>query len=321
MIVPRWVRSWTAPIALDDIIGYLVGAIETPETAGRTFDVGGPEVLRYGDLLTTYGAVTGRRTWLIHVPVLTPRLSSYWLGLVTSVPAEIARPLVDGLKEDLVPRNRDITSLIPRELKTYREAVETALDAERSEPLPARWQEGALRFRGFQQDVSYYSKGEETQTPANVPVDVLWDTVRRVGGRRGWYWGDWLWSLRGLMDRAIGGPGMRRGRRHPTDVRVGDALDFWRVAAVQPGERLTLVAEMKLPGEAVLEFAVEARGETESVLWTTARFHPRGIPGLLYWYAVTPLHRQIFTRMPGAMVREAERRGKREKDAKRPRFV
>jgi uncharacterized protein YbjT (DUF2867 family) len=306
MIVPRWVLSKTAPIALDDILEYLVRCLDEEATTGRTFDVAGPEILRYQDLLAQFGRIAGKRPRLINVPVLTPRLSSYWLGLVTSVPANVARPLVEGLREDLVPQNRDIESIISIPLHTYGEAVETALQAERSEPLPARWAEGALRFRGYRQDVSYYSKGERTVTEASVDGPTLWETVCTVGGKRGWFYADWLWTIRGMMDRMIGGPGMRRGRRHPRDLRIGDAVDFWRVVGLEPGKRLTLMAEMKLPGEAVLEFEVDDRNDGTSSLVTTARFHPRGVAGLLYWYAVTPLHGLIFSRMPRGITRAAE---------------
>lgn len=306
MVVPRWVQSRTAPIALDDLLGYLVGCLEHEETAGETFDVAGPEVLRYGDMLAQYGEVVGKRARMFPVPVLTPRLSSYWLDLVTSVPANVARPLVEGLREDLIPGDRRIEAIVRLRLHTYREAVETALEAERSEPLPARWVEGSMRFRGYRQDVSYYSKGESTETRAGVPADVLWATLSTIGGQRGWFYADWLWSVRGLMDRMAGGPGMRRGRRHAVDIRVGDAIDFWRVVGIEPGRRLTLVAEMWLPGEAVLEFEVQDAEEGCSTLVTTARFHPRGVLGMLYWYAVTPLHGLIFTRMPAGIVRAAE---------------
>jgi uncharacterized protein YbjT (DUF2867 family) len=306
MIVPRWVQSRTAPIALEDVLAYLVRCLDEEETTGDTFEISGPEVLQYGDLLAQYGEMVGKRTWMLPVPVLTPRLSSYWLDLVTSVPANVARPLVEGLREDLLPTDRRIESIIPIALHTYREAVTAALDAERADALPARWVEGAMRFRGYRQDVSYYSKGESTVTPAAVSADALWGTLSTIGGKRGWFYADRLWSLRGAMDRAIGGPGMRRGRRHPVDIRVGDALDFWRVVAIEPGKRLTLMAEMRLPGEAVLEFEVRDEGEERSTLVTTARFHPRGVLGLLYWYAVTPLHGLIFTGMPRSIVRVAE---------------
>lgn len=308
MTLPRWVRSRTSPIALDDVVSYLAGCLETPETTGRTFDIGGPEILPYGDLLRQCAEVLGKRRLFIPVPFLNVRLSSYWLALVTSVPSSVAFPLVEGLKKDLIPRDHAIADLIPLELKTYREGVRAALEDERSAPLPARWTEGAMRFRGYRQDVSFYSKGERTQTPSTATPEQVWDVVCSIGGKQGYFFGGKLWMLRGWMDKAVGGPGLRRGRRHPTDIRLGDTIDFWRVAAIEPGVRLTLVAEMRLPGEAALEFEVEPGADCGSTLVTTARFHPRGLLGMLYWYSVIPFHNAIFTRMPRAMVRRAEER-------------
>lgn len=307
MITPRWVRSRTQPIALDDLLEYLVRLLEIPESAGQTYDVAGPEVLAYRELLARYARVTGRNFRAIDVPVLTPRLSSYWLALVTSVPVSVARPLVEGLKADLLMDDSAIRSIIPIRLHTYEEAVISALERERAEPLPARWAEGALAFRGYNPDVSFYSKGESTRTIARAPDHELWKVVQSIGGKNGYYYANALWRLRALFDRAIGGIGMRRGRRHPTDLRVGDAIDFWRVAAVEPGRRLTLVAEMKLPGSAVLEFEVSPIDAHTSQLTTTARFHPNGVWGLLYWFAMAPAHYCIFRRMPRNMARAAER--------------
>ena len=308
MVTPRWVHSRTQPIALDDLLEYLVQVLSHAETAGQTYNVTGPQTLRYRDLLAGYAKVTGRKFRAIDVPVLTPRLSSYWLGLVTSVPVSVARPLVEGLKTDLLMDDSAIRGIIPIPLHTYEEAVVSALERERTEPLPARWAEGVLAFRGYNADVSFYSKGESREVVAEAPAGELWNIVRGIGGKNGYYYANALWWLRALMDRAIGGVGMRRGRRHPADVRVGDAIDFWRVAAVEPGRRLTLVAEMKLPGSAVLEFEVTPLDERRSMLGTTARFHPNGVWGLLYWYAMAPAHGFIFRRMPRNMARAAEQR-------------
>lgn len=293
MLTPRWVRSTSQPIALDDVVAYLVRVLEVEETTGRTYDVAGPEVLQYGDLLKQFGEVVGRHPKLIPVPVLSPRLSSYWLDLVTAVPASVARPLIDGLKHDLLAEDEPIRALIPMRLHTYREAVEAALKQEREERVPARWSEGVLAFRDSRPDVAYYSRGATAEAESPASPGRLWEAVRSVGGASGWGYMNWAWRVRGALDRMIGGIGMRRGRRHPTDVRVGDAIDFWRVVAVEPGQRLTLLAEMKLPGAAVLELEVRPRGEG-STLVTTARFHPAGFLGLLYWYLLWPVHMLIF---------------------------
>lgn len=308
MVAPRWVQSRTRPIALDDLLTYLVAIATIPGAAGKTFDVAGPETLRYRDLLTQFAGVVGRRPSIVPVPCLSVRLSSYWLGLVTAVPAAVARPLIEGLRHDMLADDRAIRELVPLELRTYREAVAEALRIEREEGLSARWAEGALAYRGWNPELSFYSKGERTVVDVAAPAEDTWYAVATIGGRRGYYYADTLWRLRGLLDRLVGGVGLRRGRRHPVDLRTGDAVDFWRVAAVEPGKRLVLVAEMKVPGSAVLEFDVTPRDAQRSVLAMTARFHPSGPWGLLYWYSVLPLHGFIFRRMPRNMARFAVRR-------------
>jgi len=306
MAAPRWVRSRSQPIALEDLIEYLCSTIDVPETAGQTLDVGGPELLSYADLIKQFGEVTGKRPVIIVLPVLTPRLSSYWLDLVTSVPASVARPLIDGLRHDLPADDGEIRRLIPIELHTYREAVSAALREERTAPVPVRWTEGALAFRGYNPDVSYYSKGSEVRTDVDASAERVWNLVASIGGRRGYYYANIFWRLRGFLDRLVGGVGMRRGRRDPHKVRSGDAIDFWRVVAAEPGKRLTLVAEMKVPGAAALEFEVIESSPQTCTLVSSARFHPAGLPGLLYWYALFPVHRLIFAGMPKAIARRAE---------------
>jgi uncharacterized protein YbjT (DUF2867 family) len=305
MVTPRWVQSRTQPIALDDLLGYLVRLPEVEETAGRTLDVGGPETLSYEQMLRGFAEVVGRRLRVVRVPVLSPRLSSYWLDVVTAVPASIARPLVDGLRHDLLADDAEIRRLVPMELHGYGEAVRAALEGERAQELPARWTEGALPFRAGRPNVSFYSKRASAERACTAPASALWSAVVRVGGDEGWHW-DWLWRLRGALDRLLGGAGMRRGRRHPGELRVGDAVDFWRVVAIEPGHRLTLLAEMKLPGAAVLEFTVEDGASGESTLRTDARFHPAGAVGLLYWYALTPIHGALFAGQTRRLCVQAE---------------
>ncbi|MBE0609447.1 MAG: DUF2867 domain-containing protein [Dehalococcoidia bacterium] len=308
MTTPRWVHSRSQPIALEDLIEYLCAVADTPETAGRMFDVGGPEMLSYADLLRQFAEVTGKRRLILPLPVLTPRLSSYWLDLVTSVPASVARPLIDGLRHDLPADDGEMRRLIPIRLHTYREAVTAALHAERVAPLPVRWTEGALAFRGYNPDVSYYPKGSEVRTEIDAPADTVWALISSIGGNRGYYYANFLWRARGLLDRIVGGVGMRRGRRHPRELRRGDAVDFWRVVGVEPKKRLTLVAEMKLPGAASLEFEIVERSPDTCTLISSARFHPAGLPGLLYWYVLLPVHNRIFSGMPRAIASRAERR-------------
>jgi hypothetical protein len=201
-----------------------------------------------------------------------------------------------------------IRALIPLRLHTYREAVRAALDGERAEVQTGRWAEGALPFRRYQADIAYYSKTVTVERTSAAPPADLWRAVSSVGGRAGWPYWNTFWRLRGVLDRAVGGIGMRRGRRHPTELRVGDALDFWRVVAVDEGRRLALVAEMRLPGSAVLEFQVSELEGRGSRLTTIARYHPAGVPGLLYWYVLVPVHARIFHGLTEALVAEAETR-------------
>ena len=311
MITPRWLRSRTQPIALGDLLAYLEGLVDLDLPEGAIFEVGGPDVLTYGDLIRQFAETVGKHPVILPVPLLSPRLSSYWLDLVTSVPASVARPLIDGLRHDLLADDSAIRQRLPIPLHTYREAVDAALAGERRAPLPARWTEGALAFRGDDPEVSYYAKGARTETPVAAPAEAVWAVVRTLGGRRGYLYADTLWRLRGLLDRLVGGVGMRRGRRHPTDIRAGDAIDFWRVVGVEEGRRLTLVAEMKLPGSAALEIEVLPESDTASRLVVAARFHPSGVAGLAYWYALLPIHNAIFDRMPRAIARRAEREWER----------
>ena len=302
MLAPRWVRSRSQPIALDELMDYLIGLLYVEED-GRShiYDAVGPETLSYGDLLRQFGAVVGRPVRIVPLPVLSPRLSSYWLDLVTAVPASIARPLIDGLKHDLVSERPDeLRALIPTRRLSYAQAVAQALAEEQSHALSIRWTEGGFRYRRQRHDVSWFDKSVQVEVTASRSADAVWADISSIGGERGWYYATWLWRLRGAVDRLLGGVGMRRGRRHPTELRVDDPLDFWRVAAVEPGRSLTLVAEMKLPGSAVLELSVEPDGEG-SAARLQAHFHPAGSWGLIYWYALWPVHMLIFRRLAEAI--------------------
>ena len=308
MVAPRWIRSRSQPIALDDLLHYLVELADRP-TLAAIYDAVGPETLSYAELLSGFAEVVERPLRIVSLPVLTPRLSSYWLDLVTAVPAGVARPLIDGLKHDLIADEPDaLAALIPRARQTYREAVRSALAAEERDDLPIRWTEGAFRYRQQRHDIAFYDKSARSAAQSKADAEAVWRQISALGGRNGWYYADALWRLRGAIDRAVGGVGMRRGRRHPTELRVGDPLDFWRVAAVEPGRRLTLVAEMKLPGSAVLELSVEPSGAGAQVV-LQAHFHPAGVWGLLYWHALRPVHAPIFRNLPRAIARRAERDG------------
>lgn len=302
MLAPRWVESRSQPIALEDLLDYLAGLLRLEDDGqSHIYDAVGPETLSYGDLLRQFGDVVGRTVRIVSVPVLTPRLSSYWLDLVTAVPASVARPLIDGLKHDLISdRPEQLRELVPISQRSYEDAVRGALAEEAAATLTIRWTEGGFRYRRQRHDVSWYDKSVSISVATERTTEEVWRDISSIGGQRGWYYGTWLWKIRGLVDRVLGGVGMRRGRRHPTELRVDDPLDFWRVAAVEPGRSLTLVAEMKLPGSAVLELSVEPVKDG-AVARLQAHFHPAGVWGLIYWYALWPIHMVMFRRLARAL--------------------
>lgn len=299
MICPRWVDTRCQPISIRDVIAYLCGVLEVPETAGGTYDIGGPEVLRYRDLLAGYAEVRGLRRWFVPVPFLSPRMSSWWLYGMTSTRFSLARALVDSMKQETVCRDESIRALVPVELASYREAVERALSRIAQNRVPSSWVDslvgGSLdpRFLDAIQVPQHGVYHDRRRAPLAAPRDEVMAAVWALGGARGWPSMNWAWAVRGAIDRLVGGIGTRRGRRDPFELRAGDALDFWRVLlADRRTGRLILYAEMKLPGEAWLEFAV---GENE--LRQTATFRPQGLLGRLYWFLVLPAHWWLFPRM------------------------
>jgi len=306
MVTPKWVRSRTQPISLHDLVEYLVRVAELPETAGGIYDVGGPQVLSYAEMMQEFARVNDKHILIIPVPVLTPRLSSYWLDLVTAVPADVVRPLIDGLRHDLLADDASIRGLIPLPLSSYADAIRAALAAERAETVPARWTEGAFAYRGSRPDISYYSRRLHAEADVDAPVSAAWQAVTSVGGDRGWPAYHWMWRLRALVDRVVGGPGMRRTRRHPIELRPGDTVDWWRVEEMDPGHRVTLVAEMRLPGSAALELEALDLGDGRSRITATAFFHPAGLWGLLYWLSLLPVHKLIFSALAAGLAAQAE---------------
>ncbi len=306
MICPRWVRSRCEPIALDQVLDYLVGVLGEPRTVGEVLEIGGGEVLTYEAMLRQCAAAMGRRLHIGVVPVLTPRLSSYWLNLVTSVPIGVARPLVEGLRNDVVTHDQRIREWIPVARTTFAEAVEHALREGRRGPLASRWTDAAgTPGRGPVRPQSVLGNVQTVATGASPAA--LFAAVARIGGVTGWYYGDWLWQLRGQIDRLLGGVGMRRGRRDPVTVALGDPIDFWRVEELVPGRLLRLRAEMKVPGHATLEFEVTSPpGESRSLLWQRARFVPSGWWGRVYWHGLRPIHAFMFRGMAEGIVRAAE---------------
>jgi uncharacterized protein YbjT (DUF2867 family) len=312
MITPKWVSMPTQPIAITNVLGYLKGCLEHPETRGKTFDIGGPDIVSYRDLFAIFARKAGLpKPVMIPVPVLTPRLSSLWIHLVTPVPAAIARPLAEGLSLPTVCTEHRIRDIIPQDLLTCGQAIERALDRVRQEQVDTCWADaGDLIYPEWAHcGDSGYSGGTILKCGYRAMVQGsasdLWPAVEQVGGETGYYAADLLWKLRGVMDVFSGGVGLQRGRRSRHNLRVGDALDFWRVLEMNAPHRLLLVAEMKLPGQALLEIKITPAGENRCELILLSRFLPKGIWGMAYWYALYPFHQYVFSRMLTGMAKAA----------------
>jgi uncharacterized protein YbjT (DUF2867 family) len=320
MVTPRWVRTESQPIAVRNVLEYLVQALDTPETIGRTVDIGGPEILTYRRMMELMAEQRGlARRLIVPVPVLTPKLSSLWIHLVTPINHRIARPLAEGLRNRVVCRDDEAARLMPQHLLTVREAIDDALAETDGGEVETAWSDAGVMpgdpdWAGGTVFVDRYEALVEASA-ANV-----FRAVCRVGGGNGYYAADWLWRVRGAMDRLVGGPGLRRGRRDRHRVAYGDALDFWRVTGVIPDRRLELRAEMKLPGEAMLTFDLEPVSEAprRCRLLQTARFKPKGLLGLAYWYLVLPLHGTVFRGMLRGIERTAAALERTGADGARP---
>lgn len=300
MVAPKWINNLVQPIAVRDIMSYLLAAAEH-EPAG-VIDVGG-EQLTFKAMMHGYAAVRGLKRIIVPVPVLAPGLAARWVGFVTPIPNRLAVPLIEGVVQPLVVSDDKAKELFPQiEPIGYRESVELALGKIELGDIETRWS-GSL---GSTEVLRLQDSGgivrEVRRVPAECSAEALFRSFTSLGGQRGYLTFDWAWKLRGIMDQIVGGPGLRRGRRHPDELLPGEAMDFWRVEEVEPGQRLTLRAEMKLPGEAWLRW--EAREEGGDVfLEQTAAFRPRGLPGLLYWWSLYPVHLVMFTRMARAIAR------------------
>ncbi|MDD2858475.1 MAG: SDR family oxidoreductase [Candidatus Nanopelagicales bacterium] len=316
MITPRWVRTKTQPIAIRDVLGYLVASASLPPEVSRAFDIGGPDVLSYQDMMQDYAAVAGlRRRLILPINLLSPQLSSHWVSLVTPVPRSIARPLVRSLRHPAICSNDDIKAYVPDPpggLLTYREAVARALARVQDAQVATRWSGATLAHAPSEPlpsdpDWAGGTLYTDVRTlDCTATPEELWRAIERIGGDNGWYAGNWLWQLRGVQDTLFGGVGLRRGRRDPNTVMVGEPLDFWRVEERIRPQLLRLRAEMRLPGRAWLEFRVEPGADGGSVLHQRAVFLPRGLAGHVYWWAVAPFHAFIFPPMARRIVAWAE---------------
>jgi uncharacterized protein YbjT (DUF2867 family) len=295
MITPRWVRSKSPPIALENLLEYLLHLPEYEETAGGVFDAAGPEILTYEQMMHILAKAAGRRhPIIVPVPLLSPRLSSYWLKYVTSVPTNIAQALIGGLKHDFTADTAPLRRLVPQHLLNFRESVEAAFESERQSNVQARWVEGAFSMRKDRIDYAFYAKRASGSAVSRASPASVWKVVSAIGGDNRYYYLNSLWTLRESLDWLIGGRGMQRGRRHPQDLRVGDRIDSWEVIGVEPESRLTLSFGMRAPGAGVLEFEITPVTDGQTRITATAYWHPAGILGLAYWFSMEPAHLVIF---------------------------
>jgi uncharacterized protein YbjT (DUF2867 family) len=316
MIAPKWISSSIQPIAVRDVLRYLVGAADLPPDVNRSFDVGGPDIVNYRQMMQRYAKVAGLpKRRIVAVPVLTPRLSSHWVGLVTPVPSGLARPLVESLRHDVVCREHDIKQYVPdpaEGLVGFDDAVRLALTRVRDADVATHWSSATVagtpadpmptdpEWAGGDLYVDDRSRRVDA-TPA-----ALWRVIKGVGGTSGWYSWSLAWQVRGVLDRLVGGPGLRRGRRSPHDLQLGDALDFWRVEEIVDEELLRLRAEMRVPGRAWLDLGVETGDDGHTVFRQRAVFAPRGLLGRAYWWAVYPFHDLVFGSMQRNIAARAE---------------
>lgn len=314
MITPRWVQTECQPVAIADVLHWLVQCLHTPETKGLDLEIGGSDVLSYRELMQIVAEELGlRHRFIIGVPLLTPKLSSAWISLITPVTYRIARPLADGLRNRVVVNDHTVQRLMPHQPLSVREAIRECIAHTDAGEIPTHWAAagpipGDPDWAGGKVFIDQRSI-EIQADPATV-----FDAICLVGGGHGWYAGDILWRIRGYMDQLVGGPGLRRGRRHPENVEFGEALDFWRVVGLERNKSLLLHAEMKLPGTAQLGFELEPIKEATKLVMT-ARFRPKGLLGISYWYAVVPLHHFVFSGMLKGIKRKAEHRVQKQKVA------
>jgi hypothetical protein len=313
MITPKWLNVRIQPIAVRDVLRYLIGAAALPPEINESFDIGGPDVFSYKVMMQKYAEAAGlRKRIIIPVPVMTPRLSSGWVGLVTPVPYTLARRLVASLKNEVVAKDDRIRGLIPDPvdgLTPFKRAVELALVKIKDARVDTRWSDASIPWTPSQPLPTdpdwaggslYKDVREATSTDA---LDVIWSRSESIGGDNGYSTATWAWELRGLADKLAGGVGLRRGRRDPNLLQVGDALDFWRVEALERGHLLRLRAEMRMPGLAWLEFRLETNADGTSTITQTATYAPKGLLGHLYWWSVWPMHGIVFPSMVKKMAR------------------
>lgn len=313
MLQPSWARNRIQPIAIRDVLDYLVAALETPASADKIVQIGGTDVQTYSGIMRVYAEVRGLKRLVIPVPLLTPWLSSHWVNLVTPIPASYARPLIEGAKNETIVRDDLAKQLFPQiDPVDTRTAIAEALENLQKGEVNTLWSDAVISSKGdaapytFVEEQGMYIERREQMVEASP--EAVYQVFTRLGGATGWPDYQWLWRIRGLMDKVIGGPGLRRGRRHSSYLAVGDPLDFWRVEALEHSHLMRLQAEMKVPGRAWLQFEVtkDGDGSTLSKVVQTAYFAPKGIWGFLYWWAVYPFHGPVFTGLLRYVAHQAE---------------
>ncbi len=308
MVTPRWVRAKSPPIALENLLVYLVRLPWIDEAASLSLDTAGPETLTYTQMMFILADAAGKpRPWIIPVPVLTPGLSAHWLRFITSVPTKVARALIEGLRHDFYADDAVARRLVPQRLLGFREAVDVAFDLERSGGPITRWTEGAFAVRNQRIDYAYYAKRASGCSATRADPTAVWRVVSAIGGDNRYYYLNTLWSIREWMDWAIGGPGLKRGRRDPHEIRTGDRIDHWKVLGAEPEKRLSLAFGLRAPGAGVMELELTPLADGGTRLTATAYWHPAGVWGLLYWYSLEPIHRFVFKGLTREICRRAER--------------
>lgn len=311
MIYPKWVFTRTQPIGVGAVLQYLAAALEMSNSTGEIIEIGGSQVVTYGEMMTIYAQERGLKRWMVPVPVLTPRLSSYWVNIVTPIPASIARPLIDGLRNENIVHDPSAKALFP-DIKpsSYREAVQQAIANLEASQVETAWSDALSTSQGQAPPVVLTTHEgmiiERRQRLVRATPEKVFEVISGLGGQRGWLYMNWAWELRGWMDRIVGGVGLRRGRRDPDELRVGDALDFWRVEDLRSNRLLLLRAEMIVPGKAWLQFQVQPEESGKSKLNQIAFFAPKGLLGFLYWYILYPIHKLVFSGMIDQIVARAE---------------
>ena len=311
MVTPRWVDTRCQPIAIADVVDLLVEAVTRRGSARGIYEVGGPDIVTYAQMMALYAELSGlARRRLVRVPLLTPRLSSHWVGLVTPVPVYLARELVESLVNEVIVQNRPATEAFSIMPMSLREAISRALAATHEGEVPTSFVDADLTlFRPTPTDPGW-SGGtvlkDVRSAVALVGTEAIFESLKQIGGAKGWYSGEWLWRIRGVFDQIVGGPGLRRGRRDPASLGIGDPVDFWRVQAIIPERMLRLHAEMRLPGEAWLTWELSPSTGGGTCITQTAEFRPRGLLGRIYWLAVAPFHRFVFPGLLAGIVAEAE---------------